>query len=79
MKKTFCFSNLSNMKTDTTPLHSNTFMLYDLHCYSFPCAQALSCVFMTPWTIACQAPPSMGILWARIREWVAISFSRGSS
>ena len=29
----------------------------------------------TPWTVACQAPLSM----ARILEWVAISFSRGSS
>ena len=33
----------------------------------------------TPWTVACQAPLSMGILQARILEWVAISFSRGSS
>ena len=31
---------------------------------------------MTPWTVACQAPLSMGILQARILEWVAISFSR---
>ena len=29
----------------------------------------------TPWTLACQAPLSMGILQARILEWVAISFS----
>ena len=31
-------------------------------------AQLLSCVrlFATPWTVACQAPPSMGILQARI-------------
>ena len=33
----------------------------------------------TPWTVACQAPPSMGILQARILEWVATSSSRGSS
>ena len=32
----------------------------------------------TPWTVACQDPPS-GILQARILEWVAISFSRGFS
>ena len=31
--------------------------------------------FATPWTVAHQAPLSMGI----ILEWVAISFSRGSS
>ena len=40
-----------------------------------------SCVqlFETPWTIACQAPLSMGILQARIQEWVAMLSSRGSS
>ena len=34
-----------------------------------------SCLFMTPWTVARQALPSMGILQARVLEWVAISFS----
>ena len=34
---------------------------------------------VTPWTVAHQAPPSMGILQARILEWVAMSSSRGSS
>ena len=33
----------------------------------------------TPWTVAHQAPLFLGILQARILEWVAISFSRGSS
>ena len=33
----------------------------------------------TLWTVACQAPLSMGILQARILEWVAMSSSRGSS
>ena len=33
----------------------------------------------TPWTETCQAPLSMGILQARILEWVAVSSSRGSS
>ena len=43
--------------------------------------KSLSCVrlFATPWTVAHQAPPSMGILQARVLEWVAISFSRVSS
>ena len=36
-------------------------------------------LFATPWTVAHQAPLSMGILQARILEWVAISFSKGSS
>ena len=34
-------------------------------------------LFVTPWTIAHQAPLSMGILQARILEWVAMLFSRG--
>ena len=36
-------------------------------------------LFVTPWTVACQAPLSMDILQVRILEWVAISFSKGSS
>ena len=33
--------------------------------------------FATTWTVACQTPLSMGILQARILEWVAIPSSRG--
>ena len=33
----------------------------------------------TPWAVGRQAPLSMGILPARILEWVAMSSSRGSS
>ena len=36
-------------------------------------------LFATPWTLALQAPLSMGILQARILEWVAISSSKKSS
>ena len=36
-------------------------------------------LFATPWTVAGQAPLSMGILQARILEWVAMPSSRGSS
>ena len=36
-------------------------------------------LFATPWTIICQATLSMGILQARILEWVAMPASRGSS
>ena len=45
------------------------------------CAESLSHVrlFMTPWTVAHQAPPSMGILQARILEGVASPSARGSS
>ena len=35
--------------------------------------------FVAPWTVACQSPLSMGILQARILEWVATHSSRGSS
>ena len=35
-------------------------------------------LFARPWTVACQTPLCMGILQARILEWVAISYSRGS-
>ena len=40
-----------------------------------------SCVLLcaTLWTVARQAPLSMGILQARILEWVAMPYSRGSS
>ena len=40
------------------------------------CTVLLSCVwlFVTPWTVTCQAPLSMGILQARILEWVACHF-----
>ena len=45
------------------------------------CAQLLSHVqlFETPWTVAHQAPLSMGILQARILKWVAVLFFRASS
>ena len=45
------------------------------------CAQSLSSfrLFTAPWTVAHLAPLSMGILQARIPEWVAMPFSRGSS
>ena len=47
----------------------------------FTCAQSLNSVwpFATPWTVARQAPLSMGVFQARILEQVAISSSRGSS
>ena len=36
-------------------------------------------LFATPWTLAHQAPLSMGILQARILEWVAKHSFKGSS
>ena len=45
-------------------------------CYSL----SLSCFqpFATPWAVAHQDPLSMGILQARILEWMAMLSSRGS-
>ena len=36
-------------------------------------------LFVTPWTVARQAPLSMEFSRPRILEWVAMPFSRGSS
>ena len=62
---------------------SNVVMCYSTYFTLFSynvlcCAQSLSHVglFVTPWTIACQVPLSMGILQERILEWVALPFSR---
>ena len=47
-----------------------------------PCVLSCSVVsrlFATPWTVAHQGPLSLGILQARILEWVAVAFPRGSS
>ena len=43
------------------------------------CYLVASNSFMTWWTVARQAPLSMGILQARILEWVAMPSSRGYS
>ena len=45
------------------------------------CAYLLSHIrlFAISWTVACQAPLSMGILQARILEWVAMPSSKASS
>ena len=47
--------------------------------FSVLCVLSHVWLFATPWTVARQAPLSMGILQARILEWVAMPFSRGSS
>ena len=36
-------------------------------------------LFVTPWTVAHQAPLSMGFLQTRILDWVSYPFSRNSS
>ena len=49
--------------------------------YPCVCLSPLSRVwfFVNPWTLAHQAPLSMEFSMVRILEWVAVSFSRGSS
>ena len=49
--------------------------------YIFHVLRHFSCVglFVTPWTVAPQSHLSMGILQARILEWVAAPSLRGSS
>ena len=49
------------------------------HFLFLPCILSLSHVwlFATPWTVAYQAPLSMGSFQARELEWGAIPFSRG--
>ena len=67
-------SNLTHRRTPKiqewlhSPPHTHIYMCY---------AQSLSHVwlFVTPWTIPCQAPLSMGFPKARKLEWVAISVS----
>ena len=60
-------------------LISKKSMWYTTHAAS--ATWSLSCVQLcaTLWTVACQAPLSMGILRARVLEWVAMTSSRGSS
>ena len=47
----------------------------DLRCVVLSCCYV--CLFATPWTVAPQAPLSMGVLQVRILEWVAMPSSRG--
>ena len=50
-----------------------------LDLYAVLTCSVMSGFFVTPGTIPCQAPLSMGILQARILEWISMPSSRGSS
>ena len=58
-------------------------LLFQIHIYNCCCccfiAKSGPALFVTPWSVARQALLSMGFPQPRILEWVAISFSRGSS
>ena len=59
-------------------LHSyvlGNMLIIDVLCFISQLCQ----LFATPWTAACQAPLLVGILQARILEWVAMPSSRESS
>ena len=53
--------------------------VYPIACLSMCLVPSHVRIFVTPWTVTCQALLSRGILQARKLEWVAISFSKGSS
>ena len=55
------------------------FIITSTTCISCACLAACVQHFATLWTASLQAPLSMGILQARILEWVAMPSSRGSS
>ena len=61
-------------------LDSNIFLpRVTIHAVLCLVASVMSDTFVTPWTITQQVPLSMGILQARILEWVVMPYSRGSS
>ena len=63
-------------------LLSHFSMLAEQHrCVRACVLSSFSCVwlFVTSWTVALQAPLSMGILQVRILKWVTMPSSRGSS
>ena len=50
-----------------------------IHAVCLPSCFSHVQLFVTPWTVTCQAPLSIGILQVRILEWAVISSCRGSS
>ena len=67
-------------RTRLSDFVSSTYFCVDTSEYVVLCLVTQLCLnFVTPWTVAHQAPLSMGILQARILEWVAMPTSRGSS
>ena len=72
------FYFLSSFPTDSKNLNFSGFLFLSSNLL---CAQSLRRVwlFVTPWTVAHQAPLSLRILQAKILKWVAMPSSRGSS
>ena len=63
------------MKIENQARHSQPMFLV---CMGLSCFSHVQ-LFAMLWTVALQAPLSMGIPQARILKWVAMSTSRGSS
>ena len=74
---------ISTTPTHLPPLTSRSLSIQPLTHLSPPhhCGLSLSAVSnsVTPWTVVHQAPLSMEMVQARILEWFAMPFSRGSS
>ena len=68
----------SSILTWRVPWREEPGGLQSMHMCMLSCFSRVQ-LFVTPWTVARQAPLSRGILQARILEWVAMSSSRGSS
>ena len=73
-----CFLNLSLYLSALSLLLKGLNTVFIVSC-TFSIFEYLVQLFATPWTVACQAPLSMGILQERILEWVAMPSSRESS
>ena len=73
--------NLGQHSGRITVLKLSSYLLFTEGSFTSVCTQLLRHVqlFEAPWTVAHQAPLSMGFFQARTLERVAISFSRGSS
>ena len=71
MSVNFTFLDFPQLQQPTHFLYSFLVMLCSL--------SQLCRLFVTPWTVARQAPLSVGILQARILEWVAMPSSKRSS
>ena len=73
------FSPMCLVYGNQAPPEGRRFLHHFSACAVLCLATQLCWLFATPWTIVCQAPLSMGVLQARILEWVVMPFSRGSS
>ena len=72
-----CFVLLKSSTDCVGPTHIMESILLHSFYYAVLC-RVMSESFATAWTVARQAPLSMGILQARILEWAAMPFSKGT-